>query len=761
MSPSKNLLLLFVSVVAFLLIIPTPVFTQETEQTTNLNQTAETATEIPSNGTQVDPEILSIKNETNIEISSNDTTSTTTTTVAPIVTDSSSSPDAQPSSILESPIAATLPTVVIGSVSYNSPCNITSDCEPNKNLECKNEICVCRNPIQIYDIRQGSCVIPIGKECDDSTPNADSMCPEFAECYRKQCICKTGYSLHSLTRCKLDTIEETRRKPIVLYPIGGGNAKQITLSDCEPECDESKGLRCQDGKCKCIDPEALYMEDFGSCLNATMQDSLKDALELVSTAEREIRGLAKIMGKVDGSEKKDLDFAGSDYISQLIGLFQEEDGTVTEPSTASQVASPSHDDMSIAGVSSNSGTGATQSTSVDKSLSSHLAVPAPTSSTETTRDSGESLTGSDEGGHERGGIIVPPRRSWLDFNQPHTQAGGIVQRQAPPYPGQQGLFQGEGIPLDGIGVIPGQNHFRIPIQGGGGYGPGFSSYGGVGGGFGPGFSSGGFGQQGGGFGDPQGGGFGGQQGGGFGGQQGGGGFGGPQGGGFGGLQPGGLGGQQGGGFGGHQGGGFGGQQGGGFGGQQGGGGFGGPQGGGGGPQGPGGFGQGGGQQGGPQGGGGGPPGLGGFGGQGGGPPHGPPGGGGPGGGGPGGGLPSGRPQDGALVDVAEIVGRSLKLFQKFLPLIQAINDGLNHVFKKVPPFKREDSGAGGGGDDPKRESRLSRFGEEDSREEEGGILTSFVRFITILLKLKRKVVTSLVLCVDTTAFSKLLGVIKE
>ncbi|ODN04453.1 hypothetical protein Ocin01_02236 [Orchesella cincta] len=708
MNSSKTLLLLVASVVVVLLVSIPGVLSQESEQDT-------------------------IKNQTDIVIddgSNNDTittTTTTTTTPAPVANDSSNSADAE-SAILEPPSVTTPATMmIIGTVSYNSPCNVTSDCEPNRNLECINETCTCSDTTQHYDLSQGSCVIPIGKKCDDSHPNGDSMCPEFAECYRAQCICKTGYSMHTLTRCKLDTDdEETRRKPIVLYPLANGNAKQVILSDCEPECDESKGVSCQQGKCKCVDPEAIFMEDFGSCLNTTMQQSLKDALELVTTAEKEIKGFAAILGKVDPSQKKDQEFAGSDYINQLIGLFQEGDEGITEASNAT-TASASSDS-------------ATETT-----------VPSSSSSKDSVAENDETLTSSGEPVHQTGEVVRRPGSSWLDVNQPHTQAGAIVQRQAPPYPGgeQSTLFHGEGIPLDGIGVIPGeQNQYRIPIQGGQyGGGGGFGQYGG-GGGFGPGFSNGGggggfqpssYGQ--GGFGGP----IGGQGGfgqGSFGGGQGGfgapgGGFGGPIGGqgGFG--APGGgfgaPGGAQGG-FGGGQGG-FGAPGGGqgGFGGGQGG--YGAPGGGQGGFGAPGGsFGAPGGGQGGfggGQGGGFGAPG-GGQGGQG--PPPPPP---------PGGGFGLGpRKDDNPIVDVAEIVTRSLKLFEKFLPLIHAVNDGLNHVFKKPPPLhKREDSG---GGDDSKRDRR--RFGEEDSREQEegeGGILSTFIRFITILLRLKRRVLTPL------------------
>lgn len=657
---------LVASVLLVLVVAPKPTFSQSTEST------------------EPTPTVTTITT-TIIPITSQESSSTTTESSTPTITTLPSTTTTS----AEHSTSASSPSPPEGSI--HSPCNATYDCQPNKNLQCLEGTCHCPTP-QVFDLRVERCVIPLGKQCDSSDILGENMCPESAECFMDRCVCKTGYSMHTLTRCKSDFIEDrAERKPIVLWPPPPSSSVDSNeKGSCNSEtCDESKGLVCQLETCKCKDSKEIYVEEFGRCLNTTMQKTLKDALALVTTSEDEIQSFVKLLEKIDDVDQET---GNSDHynspVHQLLGLLGGDayrGGATLQPSSASQLAPPSYSyrgdlhgaaqepvpETAVPAASgaptieggSNDGPSAGASAAMGERAVSEAtggnngpAVPetniSPVSqaNAESSTESGEALAYSQESIES----IKKPSPAYpslpLDNLQysPQSQEPQIVQRQAPPY-------------LQGLGGLGGENHLRLPIQGQGGLG-GFGGQGFGGQGYGGiGYGDGGFGQGGfGGFGGPQG-------------QFGG--FGGPQGG-FGG-QGGHLGGGQ---FGGHHGGGLGG-------------------------------------------------GYGGLGG----PPPPPP-------------KPKG---EGLLIDVAEFVGRSLKLVDRFLPLVHAIND----VLKKEGLFEKKEGGllglgglgglGGGGGPGGPRGRRFGENSKEAVEEvKEGGILSGFARFVGILIRLKRRLLLS-------------------
>lgn len=632
-----------VASLAVLIAFASPAFSQETEVVTE-NVATETTTPVAVTTTVAA------------------TTSEAATT--PVATTTSISPAA--ATVSESTPTTTTPTSAPLEGSFNSPCNATLDCQPHKSLECLTGVCHCSSP-KVFDIRAQRCVIPLGKECDSSDILGENMCPEFAECFMDRCVCKTGYAMHTLTRCKSDSIEPSERKPIVLWPKPKEDSDE---EDCNSEnCDATKGLACQNGRCVCKDSKEVFLEEFGRCLNTSLQKTLKDALKAVATSGDDIKSFVKLLEKFDDTDQKT---EGSDHynspVHQLLGLLGGGDYRAThQPSTVSQVAPPyslrTGSDLYPAAQETvtestlpnghqpqpgssqpggnfggngavGGGPGQGQTYPSPNDPRNHLS-PVSDANAESSAESEEALAYSQESQDSHHKKPQPSTTSYRSLpldnlhTSPQSQEPSIVQRQAPPY------LQGEGIPLQGVGTIPGGNQFRIPIQDGyGGYpGYGLNGYGGY-----PGYGPGGFG---GGY-DAYGGALNGQ---------------------------------------GHLGG------------------LGGPA-------------------------------LNGV-------PHGvdpshghgphtqappPP-------------PPPPPPKEGLLADVAEFVGRSLKLVDRFIPLVQAINEAL----KKEGILKKDGPGllAGLGQGRP-----FGDISKEFEDVKEGGILSGFARFVGILTRLRRRLLLS-------------------
>lgn len=563
-----------------------------------------------------------------------------------------------------------------GDGGYNSECQSTSDCQ--QDLVCFDRTCHCADPM-VFELHEERCVIPLGKSCDSSDlEHEDTGCPQFAECFMDRCVCKENYHMHTMSRCRSDLAEMHEPRKTVLWPRPTSTVKAASTKndiivkeeekeECTPEtCDESKGLACQQGACKCRNSRDLFIEEFGRCLNSTLQDSLREALTIMDDTQDEIKTFAKTLEKYDDAEHEahgSINY--NNPVHQLVRLFGEDDDDEFDDKRHMQyvpsTTPTSRSKFPPATASSNNGDlySAAQEPEAESAVPGSGATPRgpppsrrgpepsmnPVSFGHSGDDSEEAMTYRSSG--ESPGIHhTPQRRLALDNLQQHSQEPAIVERQAPFY------HQSDDYPLHGLGAIPeGSNHLRIPLfRGlGGAGGGGGGGHHGFGHGLGGHGHHGGFGHHGLGHGLGQGGlgGFGhglGGHGGLFGHHAPHHGLGG-HGGGPGGLFGRGLGGRGGGGLGGG-GGGLGG-------GGLGGGGFGG----------------------------------GGFG------PGGRGGGGGEGGGGGGGSGEGGPRHKSLLVDLGEFVARSLKLMDRFLPLIHAVSD----VVKK---------GRGGGGGGVGR-----RFGE--------------------------------------------------